>query len=87
MEVRDIFELRREGRTEEAYRAILQIYAIHQGPHTNLCMFWCTNDLFKMRVREKGSTRPANCFTSSHSSIPIFKTDCSWATEPLSTRH
>ena len=53
MEVRDIFELRREGRTEEAYRAILQIYAIHQGPHTNLCMFWCTNDLFKMRVREK----------------------------------
>ena len=53
MEVRDIFELRREGRTEEAYRAILQIYAIHQGPHTNLCMFWCTNDLFKLRVKEK----------------------------------
>lgn len=53
MEVRDIFELRKEGRFEEAYKAIMQIYAFHQGPHTNLCMFWCTNDLFKLRMKEK----------------------------------
>lgn len=53
MEVRDIFALRKEGHYAEAYEAIMRIYAIHQGPHTNLCMFWCTNDMLKMRIREK----------------------------------
>ncbi len=53
MEVRDVFEMRKEGRLEEAYSAILKLYAMHQGPHTNLCMFWCTNDMFKLRARQK----------------------------------
>ena len=53
MEVRDVFEMRKEGRLEEAYSAILKLYALHQGPHTNLCMFWCTNDMFKLRARQK----------------------------------
>ena len=53
MEVRDVFAMRKEGRWEVAYRAIMQLYAVHQGPHTNLCMFWCTNDLFKLRARQK----------------------------------
>ena len=53
MEVRDVFAMRKEGRLEEAYRAIMQLYAVHQGPHTNLCMFWCTNDLFKLRAKQK----------------------------------
>lgn len=53
MEVRDVFEMRKEGRHEEAYGAILQLYAMHQGPHTNLCMFWCTNDMFKLRAKQK----------------------------------
>ena len=53
MEVRDVFAMRKEGRWEEAYRAIMQLYAVHQGPHTNLCMFWCTNDLFKLRAKQK----------------------------------
>lgn len=53
MEVRDVFTMRKEGRWEEAYRAIMQLYAVHQGPHTNLCMFWCTNDLFKLRTKQK----------------------------------
>lgn len=53
MEVRDIFEMRKEGRYEEAYQAIVRLYAVHQGPHTNLCMFWCTHDLLKLRLKEK----------------------------------
>ncbi len=53
MEVREVFAMRKEGHYEEAYRAIMQLYAIHRGPHTNLCMFWCTNDLFKLRAKEK----------------------------------
>lgn len=50
MEVRDIFALRKEGKLEEAYEAISRIYAVHRGPHTNLCMFWCTNDILKLRL-------------------------------------
>lgn len=54
MEVRDIFALRKqEGKAEEAYRAISEIFAVHQGPHTNICMFWCASDLFRQRVKEK----------------------------------
>ena len=51
MEVKDIFDIRKEGRTEEAYRAICQIYAHHHGPHTNLCMFWCSSDMFKKSAK------------------------------------
>ena len=53
MEVRDVFELRKEGRVEEAYRAISEIYAHHQGPHTNLCMFWCSSDMLRKYAREE----------------------------------
>ena len=53
MEVRDVFELRKEGRVEEAYRAISEIYAHHQGPHTNLCMFWCSSDMLRKYAKEK----------------------------------
>ena len=53
MEVRDIFALRRDKRYEEAYQAIVHLYAYHQGPHTNLCMFWCTHDLFRLRLQQK----------------------------------
>lgn len=54
MDVREIFDLRKqEGKAEEAYRAISEIYAVYQGPHTTLCMFWCTNDLLRQRIKEK----------------------------------
>lgn len=53
MEVRDIFAMRKEGRYEEAYKAIAALYAFHRGPHTTLCMFWCTHDLFKLRLQKK----------------------------------
>lgn len=55
MEVKEIFAMRKEGRVEEAYRAISEIYAVHQGPHTNLCMFWCASDMFKLRAKEKNA--------------------------------
>lgn len=53
MEVRDVFAMRKDGRYEEAYKAISSLYAFHRGPHTNLCMFWCTHDLFKLRLQQK----------------------------------
>lgn len=56
MEVRDIFALRKQaGKAEEAYHAISEIFAVHQGPHTNLCMFWCASDLLRQRIKEKNT--------------------------------
>lgn len=54
MDVRDIFALRKQpGKTLEAYQAISALYAVHHGPHTSTCMFWCTNDLLRQRLQEK----------------------------------
>lgn len=48
MTVKDIFELRREGRIEEAYNAILPMYKVHHGKYTSLAMFWCAVDMMNL---------------------------------------
>lgn len=52
MTVKEIFDLRKQGRVEEAYEAIRPMYAVHQGKYTTLCMFWTANDILKKRVKE-----------------------------------
>lgn len=52
MTVKDVFDLRRQGRIEEAYEAIRPMYAIHKGRYTTLCMFWTASDVFKLRMDE-----------------------------------
>lgn len=48
MTVKEIFELRREGRIEEAYNAILLMYKVHHGKYTSLAMFWCAVDMMNL---------------------------------------
>lgn len=48
MTVKEIFELRKEGRVEEAYNAILPIYRVHHGKYTSLAMFWCGVDMMNL---------------------------------------
>ena len=48
MTVKEIFELRREGRIEEAYNAILPMYRVHHGKYTSLAMFWCAVDMMNL---------------------------------------
>ena len=52
MEVRDIFELRKNGQVEEAYELIRERYKVHKGHYTSLCMFWCASDVLEIRVKE-----------------------------------
>jgi len=52
MTVKDVFDLRRQGRIEEAYEAIRPMYATHKGRYTTLCMFWTASDVFKLRMDE-----------------------------------
>lgn len=53
MTVKEIFELRKQGKTEEAYEAIRPMYAVHKGKYTTLCMFWTASDILKKRAREQ----------------------------------
>ena len=48
MTVKEVFELRREGRVEEAYNAILPMYKEHHGKYTSLAMFWCAVDMMNL---------------------------------------
>ena len=48
MTVKEIFELRKEGRVEEAYNAILPMYKVHHGKYTSLAMFWCAVDMMNL---------------------------------------
>ena len=52
MTVKDVLDLRRQGRIEEAYDAIRPMYAAHKGRYTTLCMFWTASDIFKKRLDE-----------------------------------
>lgn len=44
MTVKEVFELRRAGKVDEAYDAILPMYKVHHGKYTTLAMFWCAVD-------------------------------------------
>ena len=48
MTVKEIFELRKEGKVEEAYHAILPMYRVHHGKYTSLAMFWCAVDMMNL---------------------------------------
>ena len=52
MTVKEIFELRKQGRIEEAYDAIRPMYAVHKGRYTSLCMFWTAADVFKLHLEQ-----------------------------------
>lgn len=76
MEVRDIFALRKEkGKAEEAYRAISEIFAVHQGPHTNICMFWCASDLLRQRIKEKNVGEARRLLGQMVKVYPMIKDD------------
>lgn len=52
MTARDVFELRRQGRIEEAYDAIRPLYEADKGPYTSAAMYWTAIDILKKRLNE-----------------------------------
>lgn len=53
MTVQDIFNLRKEGRTDEAWEAIQPMFAVHKGKHTTLAYFWTAGDKLKQAAEAK----------------------------------
>jgi len=52
MNAKDIFELRKQGRAEEAYEAARQLYASDKSPYAASAIFWTAVDILKVRVDE-----------------------------------
>lgn len=48
MTVKEIFELRKQGRVEEAYEAAREVYANDKGTYASVAMFWTATDMLKM---------------------------------------
>ena len=53
MTVKEVFELRKQGKVEEAYQAIVPMYKVHHGHYTSICMFWCGADMAKLHIERK----------------------------------
>ena len=62
MTVKEVFDLRKQGKIEEAYEAIRPMYAVHKGKYTTLCMFWVGSDIMKKRLAEKRTDEAAKIF-------------------------
>ena len=62
MTVKEVFDLRKQGKIEEAYEAIRPMYAVHQGKYTTLCMFWTASDILKKRIETNSIHEAENIF-------------------------
>lgn len=73
MTVKEIFELRKQGKIEEAYDAIRPLYAVHKGRYTSLCMFWTAADIFKKRLRDGHTKEATKIFEALKRVLPYIK--------------
>lgn len=70
MTVKDVFELRRQGRIEEAYDAIRPLYAEDKGPYTSSAMFWTATDILKKRLNEGRIDEAGKIFAALERMLP-----------------
>ena len=75
MTVKEIFELRKQGRIEEAYEAIRPIYATHKGRYTTLCMMWVGADMFKLRLEQGRIDEAEKIYLALQRLIPSIEDD------------
>lgn len=52
MTAKEIFELRNQGRKEEAYEAARGLYATDKSPYAASAMFWTAVDVLRIRARD-----------------------------------
>lgn len=50
---KDIFQLRKSGRLEDAYEAARKLYAVDKGHDASMAMFWTAVDMIRKKVNEE----------------------------------
>ena len=72
MTVKDIFDLRKQGKIEEAYEAIRPMYRVHKGYYTSLCMYHCAKDVFHLRLAEGRIDEASKIFQALQRLVPFI---------------
>ena len=72
MTVKEIFDLRKQGRIEEAYEAIRPMYRVHKGYYTSLCMYHCAKDVFHLRLAEGRIDEASKIFQALERLVPFI---------------
>ena len=75
MTVKEIFDLRKQGKIEEAYEAIRPIYRVHKGKYTTLCMFRTAVDMLKLRLEQGRVEESEKIFLALKRLVPSLDDD------------
>ena len=75
MTVKEIFDLRKQGKIEEAYEAIRPIYRVHKGKYTTLCMFRTAADMLKLRLEQGRVEESEKIFLALKRLVPSLDDD------------
>lgn len=70
MTVKEVFNLRKQGRIEEAYEAIRPMYAEHKGKYTTLCMYIVAKAIFNKRILENRISEAAKIYEALKHVVP-----------------
>ena len=81
MTAKDVFELRRQGRIEEAYDAIRPLYANDKSPYTSSAMFWTASDILKKRLNEGRMDEAEKIFAALERLLPNVPDSEGWVSK------
>ena len=70
MTVKEVFNLRKQGKIEEAYEAIRPMYAVHKGKYTTLCMYIVAKAIFNKRILENRISEAAKIYEALKHVVP-----------------
>ena len=78
MTVQEVFDLRKQGKVEEAYEAARAVYVVDRGPHASSAMFWTAVDVLKMRVKEDRMEEAKKIYMALERLLPNVKDEKGW---------
>ena len=78
MTAKEVFELRKQGHREEAYKAARSLYATDKSPYTSLAMFWTAVDILRSRVGEGRLEEAQKIFLALERLLPTVPDKDGW---------
>lgn len=87
MTINDVFGLRNQGRTEEAYEAARTIYAVDKSPYSATAMFWTAVDALKLRVTENRLEEAGKIYLALERLLKSLKDEKGWMHDALAKCH
>lgn len=85
MTAKEIFELRKQGRKEEAYEEARQLYATDKSGYASAAMFWTAVDILRCRVKEAKIDEAKKIFMALERLQPNVPDKDGWVQEAMSS--